>query len=329
MVKNLKYNVDNRALNKNEFEKFNSFYAHLSSNPNKIKVIYRGENYDSLKTKLNLSQNNDFNKINQYIFLIGEKGRVYRNEHKNKIKDKSKIFSINDIQDKLFNNIFDKLNTILRNKTQNKIIEDFELWNPEFSEYFKDKLNNKSDFLFKINSLSKSNEKLKVRDYYLSLLHKIGNIGFYHNSFFVSTSSDFHTAVSFAENSKKSKKIIFISWVDYPINRIGINFNYLNLFKRRITQIGLPTYNKTFFPSQNEISIKGGLLPHFILGYIVLEDNIFEVNPNFFFTTKNIDEIIKNGLEIDQSNFSIALTETDYSGFFILDENNFYSDINT
>lgn len=325
----LKYNVNGEALNKYEVEKFNTFYADLNKNPKKIKVIYRGENYDNLKEKLDLTNDNDYNKINKYIFLIGEKGRVYRNKHKNKLKHKSKIYSIDNIQDNLFNKIFDKFNLILKNKSLNQVVEIFKSNNYEFSEYFKDKRNNKLDFIIKINSFSKTNERLKVRDYYLSLLHKIGNIGFFHNSFFVSTSSDFNTAVSFAENSNNSKKIIFISWVEYPINIIGINFNYLNLFKNKITQVALPSYNKSFFPSQNEITIKGGLLPHFILGYIRLEDKIFEINPNFFYTTKNFEKVIKNGFDINQSNFAEALNETDYSGFFMLNDNNLYSDINT
>ena len=323
------YKVNGRVLDDCEIEKFNTFYEYLNKNPKKVKLIYRGENYDNLKEKLNLIGCNDYNKLNQCVFLLGEKGRVYRNEYKNKIKHKSKIYSIDNINESLFNKIFDKFNIIFSKKFIKPEIIIFKSNNFEFSEYFKDKSKNKLDFISKINSVNIISEKLKIRDYYLSLLHKIGVIGFHHNSFFTSTSTDYNTAINFSKNPNNSEKIIFVSWVKYPINRIGINFNYLNLFKNKILQIGLPTYNKSFFPTQNEISIKGGLLPHFILGYIRLEDNIFEINPNLFPSTKVFEKTVKNGFKIDQSNFTEVLNETDYSGFFMLDDNNEYSDINT
>ena len=328
IMNGLIYKVNGEILNDFQTEKFKSFYEYLSKNSKYVKIIYRGENYSNLKRKLNLSGDNDYYKLSQTIFLIGEKGRVYRNEYKNKIKDKSKFYPIDYLDEDLFNKIFDKLNLILLNKNNNPKIEHFISNNLEFSDYFKRKRDNKKKFISKINTIDKCSEKIKVRDYYLSLLHKIGTIGFYNNSFFISTTTNYDVANRFAENPENSPKIIFVSWIKYPINSIGINFNYLNLFKNRILQIGLPFYNKTFFPEQTEISIKGGLLPHFILGYILLEDKTFEINPNLFFTTKNIKNTIKNGFDIDQTGFSKSLNETDYSSFFILNNNNKYLDFN-
>lgn len=322
------YKVNGEVLSDFEKKKFNIFNEYLHRNSKQVKVIYRGENYDNLKRKLNLIDDNNYSKLNHYVFLIGEKGRVYRNEYKNKIKQRNKIYSINNIEESLFHKIFDKFNIIISKKYSKPEIEIFKSDNFEFSEYFKDKNNNKTDFINKLNSVHKTNEKLMIRDYYLSLLHKIGTIGFYTNSFFTSTSTSYDVAKGFAENSENSEKIIFISWVKYPINQIGISFNYLNSFKNKILQFGLPTYDKSFFPNQNEITIKGGLLPHYILGYVRLKDNIFEINPNFFLSTKNFKEIVKNGFDINQSNFQENLNKTDYSGFFSLNDNNEYSDNN-
>lgn len=327
IMNELIYKVNGEILNDFQTEKFKSFYDYLSKNSKYAKIIYRGENYSNLKEKLNLSGDCDYFKLSQTVFLIGEKGRVYRTEYKNKIMDKSKIYPIDYIGEDLFNKIFDKFNSILLNKNNNPIIENFISNNLEFSDYFKSKSDNKKKFTSRINAIDNCSEKIKVRDYYLSLLHKIGNIGFYNNSFFLSTTTKFKEAIRFAENPENSSKIIFVSWIKYPLNNIGINFNYLNLFKNRILQIGLPFYEKTFFPSQAEISIKGGLLPHFILGYVRLEEKIFEINPNFFSSKKSIKNTIKNGFDIDQENFSEFLNKTDYSGFFTLN-NNKYLDFN-
>lgn len=328
IMNGLIYKVNGEILNDYETEKFKTFYEYLSNNSKNIKIIYRGENYSNLKEKLNLCGDNDYYKLSQTIFLIGEKGRVYRNEYKNKIKDKRKVYPIDYIDEDLFNRIFDKLNLILQNKNNNPKIEKFISNNLEFADYFKNKSDNKKKFISKINTINKSIEKIKVKDYYLSLLHKIGTIGFHNNSFFISTTTNYDVAKSFAKNSENSQKIIFVSWIKYPINNIGINFNYLNSFKNRILQIGLPFYDKTFFPEQTEISIKGGLLPHFILGYVQLEDKTFEINPNLFFSAKNIKNTIKNGFDIDQTGFSKSLNESDYNGFFTLNNNNEYSDFN-
>lgn len=320
------YKVSGSDLEKYQADRFSTFYEYLIKNPKRIKLIYRGENYSNLKDKLNLNNDTDYNKLNHFVFLIGEKGRVYREKYKTKIKNKNKLHSIDSIENKLFNIIFKKLNILLSKSTKPEVTA-FKTINTEFSKYFKNKIN-KQDFINKINLVFKDSEKLRIRDYYLSLLHTIGTIGFYNNSFFTSSSTSYDKAKKFTKNSNNSEKIIFVSWIKYPLYNIGISFNYLNLIKPILFKFGFPTYKQSFFPAQNEISVKGGILPHFILGYIRVEDDIFEINPNFFFTTKNFDEIVSDGFDIDQSSFTQELNKTNYSGFFILNENNEYSDVN-
>lgn len=48
--------------------------------------------------------------------------------------------------------------------------------------------------------------------------------------------------------------------------------------------IGLPVYEKSFFPYQKEVTLKGGLLPHYLLGYLhnKRSEKIFEINPALF-----------------------------------------------
>jgi len=327
MFENLEYKNNGRDLSIEELKKFTSFCLMLSRNGIRTRMIFRGENYQSLKEKLSLYGNNDFNKLNALIFLIGEKGKVYRKEYKKKITNKKKKHPIDSVETVLFKYIFHKLNSILTKKKKKEVIKQFKSNNINLDEYFSNK-ENITDFLTKVSSTKNRQEKIRIRDYYLALLHQIGGIGFYNNSFFISTTMDIKVAEEFASNNKNSEKIIFISWVNYPTNQVGVTFNYLNKFNKSILSLALPTYSKSFFPKQKEVLIKGGLLPHYILGYIRVDKKELTVNPNLFTTNRDFNGIIKNGFEIDQSNFNNAINETDYSGYFILDENDTYTDSN-
>lgn len=327
MFKDLKYKNNGSELSVEELEKINSFFLALSQNKLRTRIIFRGENYQSLKEKFSLNGNSDFNKLNAIIFQIGAKGRVYRDEYKKKIKNKNKIHAIDSVETNLFKYIFHKINYILSKKKNREEIKQFKCNNKDIDDYFLDK-NKMNDFLTKVSSSKNNQEKIRIRDYYLNLLHQVGGIGFYNNSFFLSTSTDIKVAEKFSAKFTNSEKIIFISWVNYPINKIGISFNYLNKLSSKLLNMGLPTYSKSFFPKQKEVSIKGGLLPHYILGYIRPEKKELILNPNLFTTNKDFNGIIKNGFDIDQTNFKKFLNKTDYSGYFILDENNIYSDFN-
>lgn len=326
MIRDLKLNSGGRHLTDREIRKVMAFYDFLKNN-SKSKIIFRGENYENIKSKLNLTGNEDFLKLSYYTFLIGEKGRVYRKEFKDKIKNKSKIYSVDCVEEKLIKHIYDKLNTIFISSKKPEVLN-FISTNSDLAGYFINKKKNRSDFLTKFQSIHNELEMIKFRDFYLNLLHQIGQIGFHDNSFFVSTSTDFEIAKSFALKQSKSEGIVFVGWITYPLNRIGINFNYLNQLKPRIKEIGLPIYETSFFPKQREITIKGGLLPQYILGYIRLSKNEFEINSHFFDSSSDFENIMTSGIIIDQTDFHSALKETDFNGFFTLNCEDEYSDFN-
>lgn len=325
MFENLKFKISDRDLNYEELRKLSTFlfYFKVSS---KVRVIYRGENYENLKNKLNLYGNDDYSKLSYIVFLVGDKGRTYRKSYRENIKKQNKVYAIDCIDDDIFEFIFSKMKKILNNSKKSEIIE-FKKKNDIFSEYFLNS-NNKTDFIDKIKAVTNNEEKIRIRDYYLSLMHQIGKIGFYNNSFFTSTSFDYNSAMHFAKNDSLSEKIIFVSWVKYPQNDVGVSFNYLNKVKKIIRNSQLPEYNISFFPEQNEFAVKGGLLPHYILGYIKVDKNEFEINPNFFSTKKSYDAILKDGFEINQVDFYEVLDETDYKGYFMFNLENDYSDVN-
>lgn len=309
---NMKYKVNNRELENYELEKLLSFIIHLTQHS---ALYYRGENYDTLKTKLNIEDKDYNDKLSSYIFLLGEKGKVYRKDVKDSFQKGTKIFPINSTDDVIFEYIFDKLNRVIQT-TKNEILKSYFDKEVIFKNFFSDK-KNKIEFIKRLQSISNLNSKLKVRDYYLKFLHRIGNIGFSDKSFYLSSSRNFSIAKKFATFNDKG--IVFISWGK-------------SIFEPYPTQIlkelDLPRYVKEAFPLQREVTLTGGLIPHYILGFYKVDEKDFIVNPNLFSTEKSFNQIMLNGFDINQSYFHEALEQTNYSGFIVLDENDNYFDIN-
>lgn len=145
-------------------------------------------------------------------------------------------------------------------------------------------------------------ESLEIRDYYLKFLHRVGYVGFYLNSFLLSTTTSKQVANKFTKNGD----IIFVSWnrkKKYKISNIKITNNF-------------PTFNFGIYKSQKEITLKGGFFPQEILGFIEKSTNIFHLNPNIFNYPDLTDYMIENGIPTDQSNFHEILSTTNYSGSF-------------
>ncbi len=72
---------------------------------------------------------------------------------------------------------------------------------------------------------------------------------------------------------------------------------------------------------ENEISIKGGLLPHFIFGieYISKDKKSeFIVNPYLFKENYNINEITTKGFPINQEYFMDVINSTNYNRFAVV-----------
>jgi hypothetical protein len=156
-------------------------------------------------------------------------------------------------------------------------------------------------------------EKLNFRDYYLRPLHHLGAVGYYNNSVLLSTTAEFNIAQKFARSRKTSSSIIFVSWVNINARYRGLDEKLID-----INKTAHPTYKKSFYPQQNEVTLRGGILPHFLIGYIK-ENGEMELNPNLFATEKDFRRILAEGFDIDQRNFVNRLKETDYTVYFTVD----------
>jgi hypothetical protein len=281
----LTFMTEGRRLNENKIKKLVSFILYLQSQDGNTRIIYRGENYNNLKEKLNLSGPSDYAKLSQFLFLIGDKARTYRKLYNEKIVKRSKVYPVDCITEEFLLRIFEKINSILK-RTDNLRIKDFINSNKDFCEYFSN-TRNKLDFSGQILALALDSDKIYERDYYLYLLHQIGKIGLYYNSFFVSNSIDIRVALNFANSRRAnpSDGIIIVSWVN---SYQQLNFSLKNNISVKLNdrKTGLPIYQSAFYDNQKERLLKGGLFPHYILGYFKISTNEFEINPHFYFSKK-------------------------------------------
>jgi hypothetical protein len=288
------------------------------------------------------------------LFLIGKKAKIYKREHEeiaNLIPNKSSmlLLSINNIEDDAFEYIFrvffhvfsENFNRqlviqieqilnefkylgsisnshqgVLRGLAEKarelEIIESFKSTEKTFCEYFQ-RLESKN-FLTQLPSVK--NARLKIRDYYLYLIHNFSSSKF---SILCSTSRDIGIAEEFSKGYENKDGIIFFYFSpnlrDIHAMSLELGSNGCNLCKH----YSLPVYGTNFYPREDEVALKGGLIPHRILGIFDMSQNKFVVNPHLFLH-RNSDkislDILKDGYNIDQENFPKLIKDTGYRGYF-------------
>jgi hypothetical protein len=303
-----------------------------------VKIVFRGENKDSLKNKLSSDEDGQFfNKL----FLFGDKAKYFfspecfekyrsSDRQKNQLFEQSSrdyLLNINDSSDKTFQFIFNQLKKIFTTSyhsggDNHKVISKFSNQNPEFCEFFRCQ-ENPNNFLEKINSFD-AEAKIEFRDYYLYLLHTFGEHQYQPISFFVSTSANKDTTAEyFARGEKTSKPIIIVYFVPEPFYPYGMSLSLALKFNEKYKDVEIPFYKSDFYPESSEISIKGALFPHYILGIYDLDQKTFIVNPHIFSNKSNkpIKKIIQEGFDIEQNDFKTMVAEkTKYAGFVLMQE---------
>ena len=282
------------------------------------KFIYRGQKRDVLQ-----SIYNDAHFASEFrysLFLMGAKAEMFR---------QSELPCINEIDiaeagNNEFYLIFRMLHNLLRRQfpfgSIRTTITNFSRRESDVKEFFSENRNSER-FINILNNLP-GQSRIIVRDYYLALLHHISKSEYYSSSFLLSTTTNFLQAQKFAwkgEDKESNNPVVLFGWV--PNNYEGIlnvpNSRFL-VQKVNMKALGLPVYEKTFFPFQEEISLKGGLLPHYLLGYLhnYQAKNIFEINPALFQVNNSW-----NGIElpIDQNTFHQRIQNTTFGRYFSVD----------
>lgn len=283
---------------------FSTFIDSFCSAKNKT-ILYRGtksiEEYDA--------DIFDISTFAKKMFTLGDKSHYFEpNTHA--------LFCIDDHSLELFEFIFEKLNDKLCGNKFNSqgtiaAINSFNQNNQGFFEFFSNGTN-KTSFISLIDKLN-DKEKEHAKDYYLSLMHVVGK-SLSPNSYMISTSKELKRAEEF-----KKDGIIIVSWIpSSERHRKIIKYNDVNNTDLMIKRSGLPYYEVSPYSEQKEICVKGGLLPHYIIGYS-LKDS-FIVNPGLLSqisSAYDLNRIIIEGIGIDQSKFKDVLKTTKYKGGFI------------
>lgn len=172
----------------------------------------------------------------------------------------------------------------------------------------------------------------KMSDQYLSLLHHLGAGVYYNETFMLSTTESLAKARKFAYGNQhghpnpiaQEQAIVIAGWVPIGLDIAVKTAHFLDLrTHRKIEEIGLPHYYP-LFPHEHEITLKGGLLPHLILGYLHWEDGaeVFEVNPAVFLVGENWDGV---QLPIDQSSWETRILSTEFGAYFNLRDSQVFS----
>jgi hypothetical protein len=258
------------------------------------------------------------------IFLLGAKGRYF---------DSSCLrpgIQLGQLSDNQFELIYKMIQYTLKRSyegTQNEYMQKFLKREHAIVNYFRDSGNQKA-FFKQISGLP-AKAKIAVRDYYLWLLHNIDKSEYYSQSFLLSTTTDMRRAEYFAgfkKNFHNSNAVVFVGWLPKKFKgvlRAPTTREINDLLKE---PVNLPRYKDLIFYNQNEIALKGGLFPHFTLGfYYWYKRQIFmEINPAIFDVGEQWNG---HELPIKYEYFDNAFNETIYNRFFSLDvKTGFYNE---
>lgn len=291
---------------------------------NNDKFIYRGDKKEKLYSIYGLEKDSSNEQFRDKLFILGAKANMFL----------TNLPVINEINidgtgNNVFNFIFKMLSNLLKREFPvgpiRNAIMGFRNRETETIDFFCNNLNERR-FIDIIERLSLS-QQIIVRDYYLGLLHHISKSEYYPSSFLLSASIDFSQAYRFAwsrEKKQSQNPLIIFGWIPYKYEGVlSVPDSRILRKKLDMKTIGLPVYEKSFFPYQKEVTLKGGLLPHYLLGYLHKneEDEVFEINPTLF----EIDSSW-NGVElpVDQSTFYQRIQNTMFGRYFTFESEDRY-----
>lgn len=161
----------------------------FACNHNQLTTVYRGENKNNLERILGTGDGDT--RLLDRLFYIGSKAKSYIREKGNKVPEEKRDYlrNINDISLQTYTHIFEQISRILNHEKKHIVVRKFidEIENNQFVEFFQN-TDNLDVFLSHFDRQSPINEKEKVRDYYLYLLHTFGRRGVGNKSFLVSSS---------------------------------------------------------------------------------------------------------------------------------------------
>lgn len=281
----------------------------------RVSVVYRhvGDSYLEMQYR---TRTNNIELLSEYIFLYGDKGKLFYEELDQKTFNKD----ISEIKDEVFSFIYKKYKKVFVEKAlkSHKTIDAVDTFckkEPSFVSFWSNMT--EEEWLKRIDKLDEK-EKRKIKDYYVSLLHTVGLAGYGRNSYFLSTSRDMNIRNIMGW---QNDGIEIVGWTKISRKNV-ITYDKTEKLSVIVKSIGFPIVSHAIFPVQREITYKCGILPHYIVGYLYGKDS-FEINP-YILKKQDFGRVCENGLDIDQTLFYQRLSEVGYKSTYIeLDDMSF------
>lgn len=303
---------------RSNFLELNSYLSEQDKSGN-ILFLYRGEEQRNIRKRL-INSNSDvgWQEIFKRVFYIGDKARyfaadVFHNE-------RNFLTEINDCSEETLCFIFDRVSNVLSSiKISRQVAENT---SDCFRSFFLDQ-SNRAVFVGRINESCADENKLRVRDYYLYFLHVAGSLGIRHETMLVSSSANRKIATGFTRGGTRDlSRVVFHYFIPQPFHVHAIAPWVADYHQRLVHSVGLPTYKPAgLFPRQQEISVKGALFPHFMLGVELVNEKKFIVNPNACrLNESEFANVAKHGFFIDQADFQNKIQDTGYTRWVQTDQ---------
>jgi len=278
-----------------------SIFSSFLKNDDEVCFVYRGVSKKYLFDRF-VKEGDAFKEysVMDKLFFFGDKSKSYL---KKLGQEKQKKYLTN-IEDSSYNAgiyIFDKFKKL--SSAKNPYTQRY-LNKITYFQYFLDE-NNRDKFSKAIKVSGQ-----KVRDYYLSLLHTVGNFCIPNNSFHISSTLKFDIAKNFAGADDDRYVLLYM-------HRVSDSLPREKEIKILLKKYDLPFLDEvSIYPDQCEITIRAGMYPHDLFAVYNLVSEVLWVNPHIF-TEYNKDlDLTKNSLIIPQSNFASKLVEeTNFSGY--------------
>lgn len=320
VLSNLKLlNANGSELSREQLLKLWDFYNLLKGSKTSS-FIHRGDSDKNLRRQFNVDTGTP-GVLAECLFMTGVKGKMCWTEDGGFNPDDYSTENFVNICRSLVNYIDNGLNA---RGNKSRRIKAFCENNVKFCKRIRN-----VTALVKIYEKLGPEDKKEVSLNYLALAHTINDPTYCEASGLVSTTTNPREAARFF------RSICIYGWVprNTEWSRIlarTIDFVDINNDMEDIKQTGLPYYEIPVYPSQKEIALRCGFLPHFMIGFTVGKN--FYVNPAIFAAIdkmrektsfRELSDYKKRlqwfGLEIDQQNFVEFIRKTNFKRYYTFD----------
>ena len=315
------------SLTPNQELRLNKFWRKFiqAFKENNIQICFRGENFRNLSEKLfnyNERSLTEFSsEFYRRCFMLGDKSKMHymcNYNYNNPIPWSGEISKVR-ITD--FDFIFSVMNYFVGIYNN----EEWKKTNSEFITFFSNN-DNRAILMSKMESCNTS-QLLVLIDYFFWYLHKANDDRFKMHSCYDSTTTEYQTCKKFAYmNGEMNGPLAFLYYILKPINKLATCRETIYKAEMLLTDFQLPTLKTDINHDEFELSVKGGLFPHFIIGIYEFNENRFVLNHNLFRTeNRSINHVLKSGIKIDQTYFFNYLKKSNYHhGIALSSDNNFH-----